>query len=133
MDEQQAYARIGSALAGITSHTMTGAFTTGSFAYTPDQLRDLAKEWTELALDYDRSAPEARRLAKVEGPGTEFASQSHASVVRRTGEAYRRSLEEKRDYCLAQAQKFQNTLDDYLGLERRAISLINNADPQGGI
>lgn len=129
------YEAIRSSLSGISSGSITGAFTTGSFAFTPEQMRDIITRWTNLAESYARSANTAVALANVEGPGVEYASQSHASVANESGRAYLRSLEEKWRYCLAQAQKFQDTLDDYLGVEHRNADIIKNAGagPRDGI
>lgn len=127
MNEQE-FGRIGSALSGITG----GAGGGGSFAYSPDQLRDLANDWLDLADDYERSRRTTVPMAQVEGPGTEFASQSHAGVANTSGQAYRDSLLSDRDYCIAQAQKFQDTLHDYLGLEHRSVTDINRSAPQEG-
>lgn len=39
------------------------------------------------------------------------------------------------EYCLEQAQKLQNTLDDYLGVEHRNVSdfLKSVPEPQAGL
>src|SRR5207245_4887285 len=114
---------IGSSLAGITSQqTMTGAFTTGSFSYTPDQLRDLVTEWKRLADTYAESIDSAAPLEKVDGPGKEYASESLASVASSSGGAYVRSLKEKQKYCLEQAQQMPDTLDDYLGRKHHNLA-----------
>jgi hypothetical protein len=125
---EQEFGRIGSALSGITSGGRGG-----SFAYSPDQIRDLVKEWTDLAKDYEGSLANADLMANVEGPGTEFASQSHASVARESGRAYLESLKNRIEYCYGQAQKSQDALDSYLGQEHRSVRDITGSGPQEGI
>src|SRR2546430_202950 len=117
LDEQQ-FAQIGSALGDIASQATTGPITaaTGSFSCTPDQLRDLVTEWKDLADNYNQSVADSNALEQVDGPGNEYASKSLASVASSSGGAYVRSLQEKYQYCLDQAQKLQDTLDDYLGV-----------------
>lgn len=105
----------------------------GSFAYTPDQLRDLVKEFVDLAEDYRKSLNNAKLMAQVEGPGTEFASQSHASVANESGRAYLDSLENRIEYFYGQAQKFQDALDSYLGQEHRSVKDITGSAPQEGM
>ncbi len=134
LDERQ-FAQIGSALGDITNQRATPGSSTGggSFSYTPDQLRDLVTEWMDLAADYKRSMAHVQDLTKVEGPGADYVSDSLASVASSSGGAYVRSLEGKYNYCLDQAQKLQDTLDDYLGMEHHNIAVINNAGPRDGI
>src|SRR6266540_2503920 len=128
--EEQAFRNIGSALEGIPSQTTaTGSITTGTFSYTPDQLRAIVTRLTNLADSYRSSRDNARHMATVEGPGLEYASQSHAAAVRASGLAYRQSIENERLSCMAMAQRFQDTLADYLGLEHRSVEQMNQAGP----
>jgi hypothetical protein len=131
--EQQPFRAIGSTLADITTHTATAAFTTGSFSYTPDQLRNIITKFLDLAASYRDSLINARDMAQVQAPGLEYASESHATAARAMGKAYLQSLEDSWRYCVGQAQKFQDTLHDYLGVERQSVLNINNAGPQDGI
>lgn len=130
MDEQ-AFRDIGSAVEGITSQTTaTGSFTTGgTFSYTPDQLRSIITRLTNLADSYAASRENATYMAIVEGPGLEYASQSHAAAARASGQAYLQSIDNERRSCLTLAQRFQDTLDDYLGLEHRTVERMNQAGP----
>jgi hypothetical protein len=121
MDERP-FRDVNSILEGITTST-----TTGSFSYTPDQMRDIIKGFLDLAESYRKSLANAEVIARVEAPGLEYASESHAASTRAMGEDYRRSIEDSRQYCLAQAQKFQDTLDDYLGLEHSNVEQVNQA------
>lgn len=126
---KQEFGRIGSALSGITSGGGGGG---SSFAYTPDQMRDIINDWLDLADDFLLSLGTTEPMVTVEGPGTEFASQSHAGVANTSGQAYRDSLQSDWDYCISQAQKFQDTLHDYIGLEHRSVTEINRSAPRDG-
>jgi hypothetical protein len=133
--DEQTFPTIDSILAGITTHP-----TTGNFAYTPDQVRDIIKGFLDLAESYRNSLVNARVMASVEAPGLEYASESHAVAARAMGEGYLKSITDSYHYCLAQAQKFQDTLDDYLGLEHHNVARLNragspddHAGPQDGI
>jgi hypothetical protein len=135
MDEM-AFARIGSALAGITASAPSAS---GSFSYTPEALRDLITEWSNLEEDYRSSVVNAAQLAQIDGPGTEYASKGHGSVASSAGQAYLDSLQERVEYCQKQVDKLQDTLNSYLGVEQGNTSMINRAGssqaeaPQGGI
>jgi hypothetical protein len=131
--QERAFRNIGSTLSGIATHTATAAITTGTFSYTPEALRDLVTRWTSLAESYQQSRENAQAMTQVKGPGLEYASQAHASVANSSGQAYLLSVEQKWRYCLAQAQKFQNALDDYLGVEHRNIETMDSAGPRDGI
>lgn len=105
----------------------------GSFAFDEDSLRDLIKDWLDLADNYSESLMRSQRMALVDGPGLEFASEAQAEAANQHGRAYLAYLEHNRDYCLRQAQLLQNALDDYLGVEHRNVTDIENAGPQAGI
>lgn len=60
----------------------------------------------------------------VEGPGLDFASESVAGAAVSYGRAYLAYLEHNRDYCFNEAQRCQDALSDYLGVERRNVTGI---------
>lgn len=111
----------------ITRGTTTGTITTGGFSYDQATLEGLITEWLSLADDYDRSLRDSRRLTLVEGPGLDYASEGVASAANFYGRAYLAYLVHNRDFCLAQAQSCQNSMDDYLGVERRNVTEIYNS------
>jgi hypothetical protein len=135
MDELS-FAQIGSALSDIAANAAPGPAASGpsgSFSYAPEQLRDLVKEWMDLANDYSLSIMNARDLTTVKGPGKEYASESYANEANRSGVMYRDSLQQRSDYCVQEAQKLQDALDDYLGVEHHNLSVIKAAGPQEGV
>lgn len=116
-----------------------GSVTTGTFAYDEDTLRSLVHDWLALADSYDASLYDARGMAVMEGPGTDFASKAQAKAASDSALAYLDYLRNKVEYCTTQAQQFQNALDDYLGIEHRNVTEINKTNapreraPRAGI
>jgi hypothetical protein len=136
----QADHSVASILVGITAHPATGSFAPGTFSYTPDQMREIIKTFLDLADSYRNSLVNAHAMANVEAPGLEFASAFHAADARAMGEDYLRSIHDSWQYCLTQAQKFQDTLDGYTGLEHHSVAQLNQAGapddqsaPQAGV
>lgn len=115
-------------LTGITSGRTDAAITSGDFAYTPDQLQQIINNWKDLATSYNDSVRDARNMTRVVGPGRDFASHAFAEAANQSGRAYLAYLENNRDYCLQEAQRCQDALDAYLGLEERTIIELNKAD-----
>jgi hypothetical protein len=108
---------------------MDGTITTNGFSFDQPTMEGLIKNWMELVDSYNQSLnANVSRMTVVEGPGLDYASRSHAEVANRSGEAYSTYLTECRDYCLTQAQQFQNALDDYLGLEHRNVEELHRAN-----
>ncbi len=119
------------ALQNIAGSTTQGAITSGSYEFDEDTMRTLITDWLELAESYDKSYLETDVLTYIKGPGLDFASSAHADAANASGEAYRAYLLNNRDYCYAQAQSFQDTLHDYLGIERVNVVEIGTAGQPG--
>lgn len=90
-------------------------------------MRSLITQWRDLADSYDESTTRARHMALVDPPGLDFASRAQAEAASSSGRSYSEYLQHNRDYCLQQAQLFQDALDDYLGVEHSNIVEINKA------
>ncbi|MGB3437577.1 MAG: hypothetical protein WBA97_02395 [Actinophytocola sp.] len=116
--------------AGVISGSTTGSITTGGFSYDQPTLEGLVKDWVALADDYDRSLRDSEPVVKVVGPGRDFASESLASAATAYGRAYLTYLRDNREYCYNQAQSCQNALDDYLGVEHRNVTEIQQSGQQ---
>jgi hypothetical protein len=115
------------ALQNIAGNNTQGAITTGTFEFDEDTMRQLVSEWLSLAEDYNASYVATERLTRVEGPGLDFASQSHAGAANASGRAYQEYLLRNREYCIEQAQLFQDALHDYLGVEHTNVTQIGTA------
>jgi hypothetical protein len=107
--------------------TTEATITTGGFTYDEATLEGLVKEWLDLAYDYDKSFRASQDLARVVGPGLDFASESVAVAANSYGKNYLTYLKSNRDYCFGQAQSCQNALADYLGVERRNVTEMDRA------
>lgn len=114
----------------VTGHA-EGSITAGGYSFDVDTLNGLITKWQDLAASYEQSFDNARVMSRVEGPGLEYASQSHAEAANRSGRAYYEYLKQCRDYCLNQAQLMQDALNEYLGVDQSSAEDINTSD--GGI
>jgi hypothetical protein len=110
-----------------------GTITNGTFAYDEDELRSLVTQWLNLADSYQKSISDVYNMASVDGPGLEFASEGHAKAANQSGNAYRAHIDTAFQYCVDQAQKCQDALDDYLGVEHHNVIEVLKAGPQAGI
>lgn len=107
---------------------------TGGFAFDEATMRSLIENWLDLAKSYLDSRQNARSMAEVVGPGADFASERQALAASKSGAAYLRYVDHNYDYCLNQAQLFQNALDDYLGIEHtNVLGIEQSGEPQAGI
>lgn len=111
----------------IRAITTEATITTGGFTYDEATLEGLVREWVSLAEDYDRSLRDSEPIVKVKGPGLDFASEALAKAATSYGRAYLNYLKDNRDYCYKQAQSCQNALSDYLGVERRNVTEIEQS------
>ncbi|WP_162788682.1 hypothetical protein [Amycolatopsis albispora] len=101
----------------------------GGYSFEPDQLNEIAREWDDLAEAYTGDILLAERLARVEGPGAEYASGDNALCVRQSGEALLSALWSRIEYCRSQAEKFRAAAGQYAEAEASAGDQIGN---QGG-
>ncbi|AXB46705.1 PE domain-containing protein [Amycolatopsis albispora] len=101
----------------------------GGYSFEPDELISIAREWDDLAAGYERDIRYADQLCTVEGPGAEYASGDNAQLVRQSGQTLRSTLQERIDYCHAQAKKFRAAAGHYAEAEADAGAEIGK---QGG-
>ncbi|MBB4905411.1 hypothetical protein [Actinophytocola algeriensis] len=133
MDSQAYQDSIHSQLSGMFgTGTTEGTATGGSFAYTEADISKIRDNWLDLADSYQTSMYNADRMSKIKSPAEDMASTFHVTAANRSGQSYTNYLKHNRDYCLQQAQLFQNALDDYLGVEHINVAVINNAGGQPG-
>jgi hypothetical protein len=115
----------------FTTHTAEGTVTGGTFTYRESDMRTIIDNWRDLADSYDRSLRNAERMARILPPAEDFASPSHTAVANESGKSYRSYLAHNREYCRNQAELFQRTLDDYLGVENTNVTEMNKKAPEG--
>lgn len=101
----------------------------GSFVYDEATLRSLITKWMELADHYNGSVHRTS-LGAVDPPGKDFASGALATAANNAGVAYRKYLVENYWFCVDQAQRLQDALDDYLGTEHHNVLTLAKAQPQ---
>ncbi|WP_035290054.1 hypothetical protein [Actinokineospora spheciospongiae] len=127
---------IASSTPGSTSAPGGGTAGGGQFAFDPDELESIAKDWLTLAWEYRDSAASGGRL-KIDGPGLEEASDGQAQAAMQSWTTYVRSLHEKRNYSMAQARKCAAALAAYRGTDQdsilRLLSPGDTAPTTGGI
>lgn len=121
---EQHLGRITSALGGITGSTQ-GTITSGGFSFDEATMGRIITRYTNLADSYEASLRNARLMASVEGPGLDYASESVANAANRGGNSYYDYLIHQQNECRAQAQLFQQALDEYLGVDQSAAEDIN--------
>jgi hypothetical protein len=132
MDGQAHRDSINAQLAGmLTTHTTEGSVTGGSFTFAEPEMKTIIQNWLDLARSYSFSLSSAEKMSRIKPPAEDFASRFHADAANRSGESYLSYLEHNRDYCAQQAQLFQATLDDYLGVEHTNVTEMNKSAPQG--
>ncbi|WP_436494421.1 hypothetical protein [Actinokineospora sp. HUAS TT18] len=129
-----AFRSIGNSLSDIVNSGPMGAppappgpGSGGKFSFKPDEIEAIVKDWVTLAEGYEDSRARSQEMVVVNGPGAEVASEMHASTARISGQAYLDSLNDKVEYCYSQAQKFQDALSDYKGVERSSVRRITAA------
>jgi hypothetical protein len=98
----------------------------GGFAYDEATMRTLITKWLELAHSYRESMSRGRDEPVV-GPGLDLASERQAAAVTRSLREYGTYVGKNYQYCIGQAQLLQNTLNDYLGIERQNVTDLLNA------
>lgn len=131
MDSQAYQDRIQSQLSGMFG-TTEGTVTGGNFSFTEADMTKIRDNWLDLAESYRNSWSNAERMMKIAPPADDMASTFHANAANRSGEAYLNYLKHNRDYCLQQAQLFQDALDDYLGVERTNVTDFTDTGGQQG-
>jgi len=108
-------------LGGIVSGTTQGTISGGSYTFDPDTIRQVIKNWTDLAESYIQSSQDARPMARVAPPGDEYVSESFAHKANASGQSYIAYCRRNADICHREAQRYQDALDTYLGVEDRTV------------
>jgi hypothetical protein len=123
----QVAAQLRDVMSGTTDGTVSG----GQYTFDPDQIRQVIKNWTDLATSYATSWRQARPMTNVAPPGNEFVSESFAAKANWSGESYIAYCQRNTDICVREAQRYQDALDAYLGAEDRTIIELGKTDDDG--
>jgi len=105
------------------------AVSVGGFEYDEATLHSLAKDWIDLANEFQADRQYANNIAQAIGPGKEYASGGNAELVRASGDALVVTLDQRVDYCKAMAAKFLAALGKYATAEE---AHVNEIDQTGG-
>ncbi|MET8994993.1 hypothetical protein [Amycolatopsis sp. NPDC004169] len=75
------------------------------------------REWNDLANEFKHDQEQAATLARVKGPGLEYASGGNAEKIQQSGEALLATLASREEFCRNMAAKFQAALGKYARAE----------------
>ncbi|HKS44084.1 MAG TPA: PE domain-containing protein [Amycolatopsis sp.] len=123
-----AYTIDGRSFAEVFSPFATVASDTSGFAFDPDHLNAMAKEWDKLGDAYSDKQRYAQRLMEIQGPGDEYASKIHAEAVRNTGRAMSAAFQDRQQYCRDQAQKFRSAAGHYAKVDNDNRDVVGHVD-----
>jgi hypothetical protein len=87
------------------------------FKYDRATLEQLAKDWNDMANEFQDDQREARTIAVTRGPGLEYASGGNADQICKSGAALLAALKEREEYCRDTAAKFEAALGRYATTE----------------
>jgi hypothetical protein len=87
------------------------------FEYDVETLRGLMKDWNDLANEFKLDQEQAVTLARVKGPGLEYASGGNAEMIQNSGHALLATLAAREEYCRDMAAKFDAALGKYARAE----------------
>ena len=87
------------------------------FKYDRATLEELAKDWNDMANEFQEDQIQARNIAATKGPGLEYASGSNAKLIRGSGGALLATLKERERHCRTMAARFEAALGKYATTE----------------
>ncbi|RJQ87634.1 hypothetical protein [Amycolatopsis panacis] len=102
------------------------AVTGGGYSFDKQTLKHIAKEFEELAVEFDRDVEYAQVIARTRPPGQDIASRDNAGVFRNSGDALVKSLKARADYCRNQSDKFRTALGKYATAEDTHATEVKN-------
>ncbi|HYQ67194.1 PE domain-containing protein [Actinophytocola sp.] len=108
---------------GTTQSTNTGS----GFTFDPDTIREVINNYKDLADSYAESVRDARPMAMLTPSADEFVSESFAAKANTSGTSYIAYCHHYADFYLREAQKCQDALDAYLGVEAHTVIELGNA------
>jgi hypothetical protein len=129
MDSQRD--RIVVELSNYASGSTEGTITGGTFTFDPDTIREVINNYKDLADSYARSVQDAAPMALVTGPADEYVSESFADKANASGASYIAYCDHYAGFYLREAQKCQDALDVYLGVEERTVIGLGDAGDGG--
>lgn len=92
------------------------------FAFTVEELEELAGKWESLAHEYEQAKSRARAIGDVESPALDYASRDNAEAVRTFAEALQFELETRASFCREMERKFRDATGSYLAVDADAAT-----------
>lgn len=105
--------------------SLGSAVSVDGFEYDEATLHDLAKQWSDLAGEFQDDLVQAQRIARAKGPGLEYASGGNAELVRASGDALSSTLKQRIQYCQDMSDKYVAALGKYATAEDRHATEIS--------
>jgi len=122
--------RIAVELTNFATGTTQGTITSGGFTFDPDTIRQVINNYIDLAKSYAQSMDDAEPMRNV-SPGHEYVTESFAYKANASGASYIAYCQHYAGFYLREAQKCQDALDTYLGVEERTVIDLGNAGDGG--
>jgi PE family protein len=123
--------RIAVELAGFAGGAARGTSTGGGFTFDPETIREVINNYKDLADSYAQSAKDAWSMTQVGPSADEFVSKSFAEKANRSGGSFVEYCRHYAAFYSREAQKCQDALDTYLGVEDRAVIGLGGAGDDG--
>jgi putative methionine-R-sulfoxide reductase with GAF domain len=119
--------RIAVELTNFATGTTQGTLPGGGFTFDPDTIRQVINNYKDLADSYDESVRDARPMAMLTPSADEFVSESFAAKANASGTSYIAYCQHYAGFYLREAQKCQDALDAYFGVEEHTVVELGNA------
>jgi hypothetical protein len=117
-------------LTKFTNGTTEGT-PTGSYTFDPDTIRQVINNYKDLAESYAQSAKDAWPMTQLGPSAEEYVSRSFAEKSNKSGDSYVAYCRHYADFFRREAQKCQDALDVYLGVEERTITGLGDSGGDG--
>ena len=103
----------------------------GNFAFNPDQLVSIHKQWADLKTTVEQAlSTNAAQLTKVPPPGNEQASDTAANAITASNTAYQNYLKSMHDYIEGYVKSLETAITGYHGTEQSIIDAARQIQSQ---
>lgn len=98
----------GAAVGAALGAKQGGGGSGGGYTFTPEEIDEVIRQWEDLRDGLMEDEYEARLVAGVRGPGTEFASGDFEKAAGPSGEALLQQTVQMREYCAKYIQALKD-------------------------
>ncbi|WP_232212825.1 hypothetical protein [Saccharomonospora saliphila] len=99
----------------------------GGFAFSPEEIDAIIKEWRNLSSDLKFDHTQASIMAQVQSPGAEFASADFAERANPSAEAFLQAYEKMMAYVNAYINALENAKQQISTQDEQAQEDIGKA------